>query len=430
MTSTRRFEQDLPALLEDLYVNGTPDYRDDIVRQTAGIRQRPAWTFPERWLPMDLATRRLPFAAVPFRALIVLALVLILAAAALLVAVGSQHRLPPPFGLARTGPIAYTSGGDIFIRDSVDSPGRILMGANGKVNSFWGWSPDGTKFIFVRSGGGLDYLFAADADGSHERQILDVPIPNSQSAWSPDGRTVSVTLEDDHDIRQLYLAHVDGTPAIHVDLGRIQATDMAWRPPFGAELLIRGKASDGHQDLYLMNADGSNRRALHLPSPLIFGPDWDLSGATWSPAGDRIAYNAIEPTKGDPPGHYRVHIVNADGSGDFAPPGPPADAIQEGWPIWSPDGRSIVVARFAFTSDGTGRLALMAADGKTAAHEIGPTTKAGDDEIIKTWSPDGTRILAQFTGTGETFSIDPATGADAKISWSTADLPDFQRLAP
>ena len=35
-----------------------PDYRDDIVRQTARTRQRPAWTFPERWLPVSVITSR------------------------------------------------------------------------------------------------------------------------------------------------------------------------------------------------------------------------------------------------------------------------------------------------------------------------------------------------------------------------------------
>jgi hypothetical protein len=51
MNSPQRIEQDLPALLADLYLAGTPDYRDDIVRETARVRQRPPWTFPERWLP-------------------------------------------------------------------------------------------------------------------------------------------------------------------------------------------------------------------------------------------------------------------------------------------------------------------------------------------------------------------------------------------
>ena len=33
-----------------------PDYIDDVLATTAQRRQRPAWTFPERWLPMDITT--------------------------------------------------------------------------------------------------------------------------------------------------------------------------------------------------------------------------------------------------------------------------------------------------------------------------------------------------------------------------------------
>ena len=79
MTSPRRFEQDLPALLADMYVAGTPDYRDDLVQQIARVRQRPAWTFPERWLPMDFATKAMPGAPrIPWRIVGVLALLAVL----------------------------------------------------------------------------------------------------------------------------------------------------------------------------------------------------------------------------------------------------------------------------------------------------------------------------------------------------------------
>ena len=49
-----RFEKDLPGLLAELAPRAKPDYRDDIVRQTARTRQRPAWMFPERWIPMSV----------------------------------------------------------------------------------------------------------------------------------------------------------------------------------------------------------------------------------------------------------------------------------------------------------------------------------------------------------------------------------------
>ena len=52
MTSERRFEQELPALLDDLFMGPMPTYRDRLLRQTARTRQRPAWSFLERWLPM------------------------------------------------------------------------------------------------------------------------------------------------------------------------------------------------------------------------------------------------------------------------------------------------------------------------------------------------------------------------------------------
>src|SRR5437867_13063954 len=104
MTTPRRFEADLPALLADLYLAGTPDYRDDLIQQTARVRQRPAWTFPERWLPVELVTTRVPLTRMPWRQIGVLALIAILLVAALAVYVGShQQRLPAPFGIAANG---------------------------------------------------------------------------------------------------------------------------------------------------------------------------------------------------------------------------------------------------------------------------------------------------------------------------------------
>ena len=120
MTSPQRFERDLPALLADTYVAGTPDYRDDLVQQLAAARQRPAWTFPERWLPVDLVTERVSTPRAPWRAIGVLALIGLLLAATAAVYVGSQPRIPPPFGLAANGQVVFTQDGDVFVRDRID----------------------------------------------------------------------------------------------------------------------------------------------------------------------------------------------------------------------------------------------------------------------------------------------------------------------
>ncbi|HEY3163878.1 MAG TPA: hypothetical protein VGJ71_05925 [Candidatus Limnocylindrales bacterium] len=430
MTSPRRFEQDLPGLLGDLYVAGMPDYRDDLVRQTAAIRQRPAWTFPERWLPMDLATRRLPFAAVPIRALIVLALILILAAAVLLVSVGSHHPLPAPFGPARNGPLAYMQSDAIYGRDTVGGPERVLIGSEGGTVSFAGFSPDGTQMSFTRTVAGSTYLFVADAAGHAERKILATALGDAYITWAPDSRTIAVSDEIDF-VRKVMLVHLDGTPPTIVDLGDARPTDMAWRPPAGAELLVRATTKGGGQDFFIVGADGTLVRSFGLPSPLRFGPDWENSGPAWSPDGKLLAYNRVEPLDGDPNGHFRVHVIRADGTGDVALPGPSQPLVHEAWPTWSPDGRWITVEHFVFGDPGEDWVAILPSDGSAPARDLlprGPDNGGGG--IVKTWTPDGSRVVVYDRGSRQTILIDPATGNVEKAGWTAASEPDYVRLAP
>ena len=66
-----------------------PTTADDILRQVARTRQRPAWTFLERWLPMAVITRPAP--APPLRmAWLLLIALLVVALAASIAIVGSR----------------------------------------------------------------------------------------------------------------------------------------------------------------------------------------------------------------------------------------------------------------------------------------------------------------------------------------------------
>ncbi|HEX7346904.1 MAG TPA: hypothetical protein VF253_08940, partial [Candidatus Limnocylindrales bacterium] len=163
MTSPRRFDGELPALLGELYLAGTPVYRDDLVQQIARTPQRHAWTFPGRWLPMELVTTRVPATRLPMRQLGVLALIAILLAAALVVYVGSQQvKLPPPFGVARNGSIAYSMDGDIFVGDRAgNSPQAVTSGPD--ADSDPQFSPDGQRVAFLRA-----------ADGGYDLMVVNV----------------------------------------------------------------------------------------------------------------------------------------------------------------------------------------------------------------------------------------------------------------
>jgi hypothetical protein len=84
---------------------------DAALSRTRRTRQLPGWLLPERWLPMRLATR---MASVPRLVPVLLIIGLLLAAAVAVAIVGSQRRLPPPFGLAAPGLVAFVADGDLW----------------------------------------------------------------------------------------------------------------------------------------------------------------------------------------------------------------------------------------------------------------------------------------------------------------------------
>ena len=104
MDRSARVERSLPALFDQLAEAHTPDYLEAAIERASSRRQRPAWTFAGRWLPVELTSARVPATRMPMRQFGVLALIAILLAAALAVYVGSrQQKLPAPPLASATG---------------------------------------------------------------------------------------------------------------------------------------------------------------------------------------------------------------------------------------------------------------------------------------------------------------------------------------
>ncbi len=115
-------EGELTQWLETTGITPRPDYVDDLLTQTARSRQRSAWRFPERWLPMDLTARAPTITGrqVPFRLIGLVALVVLALAVGAALFVGSQRRLPAPFGPAANGVIVYAAPTDPSWVDTPD----------------------------------------------------------------------------------------------------------------------------------------------------------------------------------------------------------------------------------------------------------------------------------------------------------------------
>ena len=116
---TDRIERRPPEILTRISAPQVPDYTDDILGLTARRRQRPGWTFPGRWLPMDITAPRPTVARTQWRPIGIVILLILALAAAAVVYIGSRPpRLAPFFGPAANGSFVYVTARDIYIADA------------------------------------------------------------------------------------------------------------------------------------------------------------------------------------------------------------------------------------------------------------------------------------------------------------------------
>ena len=191
MTLIGRFERDLSGLLEDLAEPQTPDYYEDLFWQTAHTSQRPAWTIPERWLPMLEIARQPVVPQIPWRPVVVLLLLVGALAASLLLA-ATRPKLPPLIGPAGNGLVVMSRDGDIFTVDTrTGSATAIVTGP--EIDSDPIYSQDGTTLLFRRASAGppgADVLMLARANGSGLKQLTPEPMTGLtamkvSSYWAP-----------------------------------------------------------------------------------------------------------------------------------------------------------------------------------------------------------------------------------------------------
>jgi hypothetical protein len=429
MTSPRRFEQDVPALLAELYLAGTPDYRDDLVRQVRAVRQRPAWTFPGRWLPMELTTARVPMTRLPMRQLGVLALIAILLAAMLAVYVGThQQKLPPPFGVARNGMMLYGSGGDIYRLDPVTGVSTALV-AGPETDQIPMYSRDGTRFPFFRqigTGPTTYQLVVANGDGTGQRVVSTDPVTFDYSInWSADGRSIILDDLHGHVTRLDTVANTAPEKITYPEVADI----IALRPPDEGELLYRTVSADGWS-LQLMDTDGTHARPV-FPSGGTSMRDDDYSQYEWSPDGSKIAFRMHPDASED----MRIYIVNADGTGLHRLTHETGTECECDY-FWSPDSKQIAFNRWRL-DESTGDLHVrpvgIASVDDGVVSDIGPQPPEQGAEFA--FSPDGTTITwfprrsPGITGSqDQPLLLDVASGTSRTIAVRVDSPPDWQRL--
>lgn len=166
-------------------------------------------------------------------------------------------------------------------------------------------STDGTKIVFTSLRGGDLDIYTMNADGSGVRQLTHELGYDGGPFFSPDGTKI------------IYRAYHPDTPESVADYQR---------------LLRQGVVRPTTMELWVMDADGSNKRQITHNGAANFAP-------FFHPDGKRVLFasNMDDPSGRD----FDIYMIGLDGSGlERITKSPEFD----GFPMFSPDGRRLVFA--------------------------------------------------------------------------------------
>ena len=406
-----RFDHSLARWLADQ--SSTPTYLEEAMTRTRATRQRPAWSFPERWLPMQLTMRP---AYVP-RQFFYLALVglLIAAVAAAALAIGAGRQAAPPFGPARNGLLAFDQDGSILVtradRAATTDVLTTIPDAFGPI-----FAPDGTRLAFYAQRDGADALFVAGADGSQPNAIsegldLGPSTVEMRPAWSPDSRRIAFTgfSAGRH---HLYVANADGSAREEIGAANLSRVDPAWSPD-GQWIAFQQGGTDktAEQALYLIRPDGTGEHRVATS----IGGSFSYRHPQWLPDAGRqvLAYPVGKSSA------YNIATLDvATGTETIVS----AEDAAELWPMWSPDGSLLAWN----ASDAVVRIAQS--DG-TIVRRIPAIL---DYDFV--WSPDGAYLYGwkdEQRSAAVVVSVDGSnTTTEIPIDGASVSHWSWQRLAP
>jgi len=445
MSPNDRLERMLVELLAEDTPSRPPDRLvPETLRALRHARRRPRWFALMKEPPMRYSSR-IAVGSPTARLLTItmLSLLLLIATLGAVVAgarVLSAESVPPPFGPARNGSIAFARDGDIYLADADGLSERpIITGPTDDVGPWF--SRSGTELAFIREGDGTVTLMLAGANGEEPRAMIDGV---EWLEFSPSDAEMVVIREVDG-TRVMSVVDVATAEARDLDLDGIEPFWWAYpRPPDGREIVFVGYPVPGEPavGIYGIGMDNTGLRTIgeisidESPRTALSPSRWSFQDASLSPDGQTIAFWNFEPADGAAgdgqgfvPSRAYLHLRDLESGAELPIPFDTND--DEGYlPRFLPDGNGIVFEDKSVAENGqaANQLFLGRLDGSGSTVPVGP---AYDFVSQRTWdlSPDGTKVFVSFTIAGNTSIVDITSG-DTIEAPVVGDGWSWQRLAP
>jgi TolB protein len=194
-------------------------------------------------------------------------------------------------------------------------------------------------------------IFSMNVAGTDLQRLTTTPGYDAEATIAPNGKTMVFTSLRDGDL-DLYSMNIDGTGVkrlteeLGYDGGAFYSPDskrIVYRAHYPKtepevkayqELLTQNQVEPSHLEIFIMNADGSNKTQVTHNGRSNFAP-------FFLPDGKRIIYSSNVSTPADHEGRpsFHLHVINEDGTqseqitfnGHF-----------NSFPMFSPDGKQLV----------------------------------------------------------------------------------------
>jgi Tol biopolymer transport system component len=217
------------------------------------------------------------------------------------------------------------------VQDAEEEPPRDICSKDQTFTTSAVAGRSGIAYVSSQFGSNNWEIFRMDLDGSDPINISKSPGKDEDPTWSPDGRRIAFVSDRDGN-SEIYVMNADGSNSAS------QATRLtntlggehqpAWSPD-GTKIAFYWDSDERYEEIYVMNADGSDRVRLTNQTGSDFYPAWSRDGR-------RIGWTK---SNGTPPIDFAIWAMDSNGAHPVrVTNGPDSQSSPE----WTYDGRQIM----------------------------------------------------------------------------------------